>query len=255
VLLKAVRKKRAHEDIVKQIRHLIDRGRLKRGDQLPTERELSETFKVSRATVREAIFSLETMKLVDRRQGDGTYVIASSEEALIQPLAAALFHERDDIIDIFSLRKIIEPEVAQMASENRTPEEVHELEEILREHEQGVASGENAIQTDSNFHHLLAGMAKNRVMERLLLALVDLMGKTRERYLQTEERKQKSLEGHRNILAAVRDGNGAAARQAMRRHLEDVEDVLFKKRKGVEREINQKYEAQTSERTGSNKIN
>ena len=134
-MLKAVRKKRAYEDIVKQIRHLIEKGRLKRDDQLPTERELSETFKVSRATVREAIFSLETMKLVERRQGDGTYVIASSEEALVQPLATSLFHEKDDMIDIFSLRKIIEPEVAQLASENRTPEEINELEEILKEQE------------------------------------------------------------------------------------------------------------------------
>ena len=108
-MLKAVRKKRAHEDIVKQIRNLLEKGKLKRGDQLPTERDLSETFKVSRATVREAIFSLETMKLVERRQGDGTYVIASSEEALIQPLAAFLLHEKDNLIDIFSVRKIIEP--------------------------------------------------------------------------------------------------------------------------------------------------
>jgi GntR family transcriptional repressor for pyruvate dehydrogenase complex len=232
LMLKAVRKKRAYEDIVKQIRTLIERGRLKRGDQLPTERELSETFKVSRATVREAIFSLETMKLVDRRQGDGTYVIASTEEALVQPLAASLFHERDDVIDIFSLRKIIEPEVAQWASENRTPEEINDLEEILKEQERGLVNGKNATQTDSDFHHLLARMAKNRVLERLLRALVDLLGKTREKYLQTEERKQKSLQGHRDILAAIKNGNGSAARQAMRRHLEEVEDILFKKRKG-----------------------
>lgn len=232
MMLKAVKKKRAYEDIVKQIRTLIERGKLKRGDQLPTERELSETFKVSRATVREAIFSLETMKLVDRRQGDGTYVIASTEEALVQPLAASLFHERDDVIDIFSLRKIIEPEVAQWASENRTPEEINDLEEILKEQERGLVNGKNATQTDSDFHHLLARMAKNRVLERLLLALVDLLGKTREKYLQTEERKQKSLQGHRDILAAIKNGNGSAARQAMRRHLEEVEDILFKKRKG-----------------------
>ena len=81
-MLKAVVKKRAYEDIVKQIRALIKKGKLKQGDQLPNERELSETFKVSRATVREAVLSLKTMKLVDRRQGYGTYVIASSEEAL-----------------------------------------------------------------------------------------------------------------------------------------------------------------------------
>ena len=234
-MLKAVRKKRAYEDIVKQIRALIEKGNLKRGDQLPTERELSETFKVSRATVREAIFSLEAMKLVDRRQGDGTYVIASSEEALVQPLATSLIHERDDIIDIFSLRKLIEPEVAELASENRTPEEISELEEILREQEKEVANGLSPIHTDTEFHRLLARMAKNGVMERLLFTLFDLLGKTREKYLQTEERKHKSLQGHHEILTAIRSGNGSGARQAMRRHLENVEAILFRKRKEVKR--------------------
>ena len=231
-MLKAVRKKRAYEDIVKQIRHLVEKGRLKRGDQLPTERELSETFKVSRATVREAIFSLETMKLVDRRQGDGTYVIASSEEALVQPLAATLFHEKDDLIDIFFLRKILEPEVCQLASENATPEDINELEEILREQEKEVVEGKAPIEADSEFHHQLARMARNRILERLLLALLDLLSKTRENYLQTEERKQKSLQGHREVLLAIKNGNSAAARHAMRRHLKNVQDVLFKKRKG-----------------------
>jgi GntR family transcriptional repressor for pyruvate dehydrogenase complex len=231
-MLKAVRKKRAYEDIVKQIRHLVEKGRLKRGDQLPTERDLSETFKVSRATVREAIFSLETMKLVDRRQGDGTYVIASSEEALIQPLAATLFHEKDDLIDIFFLRKIIEPEVAQLAAENTTPEEINELEEVLREQEEEVVKGKDPIQADSEFHHQLARMARNRVLERLLLALLDLLSKTREKYLQTEERKQKSIQGHREILMAVKNGNSKGAQQAMHRHLQNVEDILLKKKKG-----------------------
>jgi DNA-binding FadR family transcriptional regulator len=64
------------------------------------------------------------------------------------------------------------------------------------------------------------------------LALVDLLGKTREKYLQTEERMEKSLQGHQAILTAIKNGNGRAARQAMRRHLEDVENTLFKKKKG-----------------------
>jgi len=231
-MLKAIEKKRAYEDIVKQIRALIERGKLKRGDQLPVERELSETFKVSRATVREAIFNLEVMRLVQRRQGDGTYVIASSEETLVQPLAAALFHERDDIIDIFSIRKMIEPEVAQLASANATPEEIAELEELLKEQEEEIAGGKLPIQTDTDFHHLLARMSRNRVLERLLLALVDLLRRTRENYLQTSERMGRSLRGHREILKAIKNGQGRVARQAMRRHLEDVEHAVFNKRKG-----------------------
>jgi GntR family transcriptional repressor for pyruvate dehydrogenase complex len=236
-MLKAVEKKRAYEDIVKQIFGLIEKGKLKRGDQLPVERELSEIFKVSRATVREAIFSLESMRLVQRRQGNGTYVIASSEEALVQPLAAALFHEKDDLIDIFFIRKIIEPEVAQLASENRTPEEIDELEEILKEHAKEVESGKNPVDTDSEFHRLLGRMARNRILERLLITVVDLLGKTREKYLQTEQRKQKSLHGHYEILAAIKDGNGKAARMVMRRHLEDVENAVFDKKKGGGKKI------------------
>jgi GntR family transcriptional repressor for pyruvate dehydrogenase complex len=228
-MLREVRKKRAHEDIVKQIRSLVEKGRLKQGEKLPPERDLSEAFKVSRATVREAIFSLETMKLVRRRQGDGTYITAASGEDLVQPLALSLVHEKDDLIDIFSLRKLIEPEVAHLASENARPEDIQKLKKILREQEKEVSLKKNPVRTDAEFHHALAKTSRNRIFERLLTAIMDLLQKTREQYLQTEERKQSSLVGHREILAAIQMGDGKKARQAMRRHLEKVESISFKK--------------------------
>ncbi len=230
-MLKAVIKKRAYEDIVQQIRDLLAKGKFKRGDQLPAERELSEIFKVSRATVREAILSLETMKLVDRRQGDGTYVMASSKEALVHPLAVSFFFAKDKLIDIFYLRRIIEPEIAQLASNNGTPEEIQKLEEILEEQEKEVFAGKNPVGTDSEFHLLLARMARNKILERLLLAFYDLLTKTREKYLQTEDRKRKSLSGHRKILRAVKRHDATGARQMMRRHLEVVEASVFKNRR------------------------
>lgn len=231
-MLKAVEKKKAYEDVVKQIRTLIEGGRLKREDQLPTERELSETFKVSRATVREAIRTLEQMKLVQSRQGNGTYVLASSEEALVQPLAAALFHEKDDILDIFYIRKSIEPYVAQLAAQNATMQDIKEMEKIMREQAAYIKEGENIVESDTSFHGLLAKAAKNRVMERLLLALVDLLGETREKYLQDDLRAKKSLEGHQRVLSAIKNGDCAAARKSMLRHLEDVEGILFRKKRG-----------------------
>jgi GntR family transcriptional regulator, transcriptional repressor for pyruvate dehydrogenase complex len=235
-MLKEVRKKRAYEDIVAQIQDLITKGRLKRDDQLPNEKELSETFKVSRSTVREAILSLETMKLVERRQGDGTYVIATSEKALVQPLASALFGEKDDLIDIFSLRMVIEPEVAHIAAENAMAEEIEELEKILREQEHDVIDGSQGVYIDSTFHHLLSRMAKNRILERLSMALMDLLSQTRGEYLQSEERRRVSVKGHQRILDAIKSGNGRAARQAMLKHLADVEKIVFVKN-GVERKL------------------
>ena len=231
--IKAVEKKRAYEDVVAQIRALIDDGRLKQGDQLPTERELSETFRVSRATIREAIRTLESAKLVQSRQGDGTYVLASSEETLVQTLAAVLFNEKDTIYDIFYVRKIIEPHVAELAAENATPGEIKELATLIMEHEESIAEGKSVTKYDSAFHGLLARMSKNPIMERLLSALVDLFEQTRGEYLQNDERTKNSFIGHHEVFTAIKNRDCTAARRAMSRHLEKVEKIVMgKKRKG-----------------------
>jgi GntR family transcriptional repressor for pyruvate dehydrogenase complex len=234
-MLKPVEKKKAYEDIVQQIRTLIEAGKLKRNDHLPSERDLSETFRVSRTTVREAIRTLESMKLLQSRQGDGTYVVASSEESLIQPLAVALFNEKDDIRDIFYIRKIIEPHVAELAAENATPQEIEEMERILQQQEESIGHGENIIETDSAFHSLMVKATTNRVMERLIVVLIDLLKQSREKYLtedEHDERAKRSLEGHHRVLSAVKKGDGDAARKSMLQHLEDIEAIIFHKSRG-----------------------
>ena len=230
--LKAVEKRRAYEDIVQQVLTLIENGKLKRGDHLPSERELTEAFKVSRTTVREAIRTLESMKLLQCRQGNGTYVLASSEEALIQPLAAALFNANDNIRDIFYIRKIIEPHVASLAAENATPQEVGEMEKILHEQEACIGRGGSVLETNTLFHNRLAGATKNRVIERLLLALIDLLHQAREDYLSEDERNaraKRSLEGHQQILTAIKNGDCDGALTLMLQHLEDIERIIFQK--------------------------
>jgi GntR family transcriptional repressor for pyruvate dehydrogenase complex len=229
-MLKEVRKKRAYENIVVQIQDLITKGRLSRDDQLPNEKDLSDTFKVFRSTVREAILSLERMRLVERRQGDGTYEIATCEEVLMQPLASALFSEKDDLVDIFYLRKIIEAEVAHIAEGNATAEEIQELEKILREQENDVIGGGQGVHIDSTFHYLLSRMAKNRVLERLSMAVMDLLCQTRDAYLQSEERRRLSFRGHQLILDAIKSSNGRAARKAMLKQLTDIEKIVCVKK-------------------------
>jgi GntR family transcriptional regulator, transcriptional repressor for pyruvate dehydrogenase complex len=234
-VLKPVEKKKAYEDIVQQIRTLIEEGKLKRNDHLPSERDLSEAFRVSRTTVREAIRTLESMKLLQSRQGDGTYVLASSEESLIQPLAVALFNEKDDIRDIFYIRKIIEPHVAELAAENATPQDIEEMERILKQQEESIGHGENIIETDSAFHNLMVKATTNRVMERLIVVLIDLLKQSREKYLtedENDERAKRSLEGHHRVLSAIKKGDGDTARKSMLQHLEDIEGIIFHKSRG-----------------------
>jgi GntR family transcriptional repressor for pyruvate dehydrogenase complex len=226
-MLKAIKKTRVYEDIVAQLKELIAEGKVKPGDQLPSERELSERFQVSRASVREAIRSLESMGWIQTRQGEGTY-IASSVETLLASIAFTIQHQSDPLIQVFEARKILEPAIAALAAERATAEEVGGLEAILNEQALQVTEGETGVEADTRFHSTLADTAKNEVLLRLNEAIVNRLHETRERSLQTEGRPARSLAGHQEILRAIQSKDPAKAREAMLNHLETIEHNVLK---------------------------
>lgn len=228
-MLRAVKQKRLYQDIVGQIQRLLADGRLKPGHQLPSERELSELFQVSRASVREALRALESMGFVEIRSGEGTYV-ASTVESFLSPLAFAIQEHRDSLREIFEARKILEPEIAALAAERASPPEVRRLEVVLEEQARQIARGETGVEADSAFHSALARAAKNKVFLRLNDAMVQSLRETRERSLQTDGRPARSLAGHRKILKAIRAGDPGKARKAMLEHLEAIERNLLRLR-------------------------
>lgn len=221
-MLKAVKKTKVYEEIVAQVKDLIAEGKLKPGHQLPSERELSEMFKVSRASVREAIRALESLELIEIRQGEGTY-IALTVETLLASVASTIRKQVDPLLQIFEARKILEPALAALAAERATAEEVAELEAILEEQAEKIAEGETGVDADTRFHSTLAEAAKNEVLLKLNEAIVDRLRETRERSLQTQGRPPRSLAGHRQILEAIRLKNPAQAHDAMLKHLETIE--------------------------------
>jgi len=101
-MFKPIKKTRIYEKIVDEIKELITQGSLKWGDQLPTERELSETFKVSRTCVREAFRILESQGFLESRPGNGTYVSNNAIDSLVQPLASFILKEKDYQIELFA---------------------------------------------------------------------------------------------------------------------------------------------------------
>ena len=226
-VLHAVKKTRVYEDIVAQISDLIAHGRLKSGDQLPSERELSETFKVSRASVREAIRALESMGLLQSRAGDGTFVSAPSIESLIQPMASALFQEKRSQAELFEARRIIEPQLAALAAERATPKDLERMEAILGDQEREIAGGASGVDADSAFHLAIAEAAGNAVLLRLVNAIVDLLQQSREKSLQTANRPRLSYLKHREILETLKQGNPEEAERRMREHIEGIEENVF----------------------------
>jgi GntR family transcriptional regulator, transcriptional repressor for pyruvate dehydrogenase complex len=224
----AIRRNKVYEEVARQIERLI-LNKLQPGDKLPSERELAETLGVSRGSIRDAIRSLELLGLVEPRQGAGTIVREVTADALVNPLANMLVRQREHVAELLDFRKMLEPPLAGRAAMHASPDEISEMEEILRRQEAKLSKGEVAIGEDSDFHYSVALASGNGVVLKLLDVLMDLLRETRERSLQVAGRPQKSLAGHKRILAAIKRGDAEAAKAAMRRHIEDVEEIVLNK--------------------------
>jgi len=222
-----IRRNKVYEEVALQLEQLILR-KLRPGDKLPAERELAEALRVSRSSIRDAIRSLELMGLVEPRQGAGTVVCEVSAESVITPLTGLLVRQQHHVAELLDFRKMLEPGLAARAASHASAEEIAEMEAILARHEEKIGRGEVAIDEDSEFHYSVAVASNNSVVLKLLDILMDLLRDSRERSLQIRGRAQKSLAGHRRILAAIKRRDAEAAKAAMRRHIEDVEEIVLK---------------------------
>lgn len=223
-----VRRNKVYEEVAKQIERLILK-KLKPGDKLPSERELAEVLQVSRSSIRDAIRGLELMGLVEPRQGAGTIVREPSVESLVSPFANALKRQQELVSELLDFRKMLEPPLAARAATHASAEEVSEMEEILQRQEERQRQGDAAIAEDAEFHYNIALASGNSVVLKVLDILMDLLRETRERSLQVEGRPQKSLAGHQRILAAITRHDAEGAKSAMRRHIEDIEEIVLDK--------------------------
>ena len=223
-----VRRSRVYEEVAKQIERLILK-KLQPGDKLPSERELAEMLRVSRGSIRDAIRGLELMGLVEPRQGTGTIVREISIDSVANPFATALKRRKELVSELLDFRKMLEPPLAARAATHASPEEIVEMEDILRRQEEIQNQGDAAVAEDAEFHYSIALASGNSVVLKVIDIIMDLLRDTRARSLQVEGRSQKSLAGHRRILAAIKRNDAEAAKAAMRRHLEDVEEIVLNK--------------------------
>src|SRR3989475_2034886 len=225
-MLPSSKKTRLYEPIVAQLGQLIQEGKLRPGDRLPPERELAARLQVSRASVREALRSLELQGLLSRRQGSGTFIVALGQEELLRAFAR-LTEEGQTLRDIFELRFLLEPPIAAMAARRATPQDIARLEATLKEQEQQIKLGRSGVEADMAFHAALAEATHNQALLRLGATLMEVLAPSRDTHLQTPERSHLSLLSHRRILEAIQTGSTTQARKAMEEHIVHVDRVLF----------------------------
>ena len=221
-----IRRNKVYEEVAKQIERLILK-KLKPGDKLPSERELAEMLQVSRSSIRDAIRGLELRGVVEPRQGAGTIVREASADSVVNPFANALKRRREMVSELLDFRKMLEPPLAARAATHASADEIAEMEEILQRQEAKLSRGENTIDEDAEFHYSVALASGNSVVLKVLDIVMDLLRDSRERSLQVEGRPRKSLIGHQRILAAIKRQDAESAKAAMRRHIEDVEEIVL----------------------------
>ena len=226
-MFKPIKKAKVYEEIVAKIKDMVEKGRFKSGDQLPVERELAEVFRVSRSSVREAFRSLESQGFIQSRQGDGTYIARQPVESLVRPLASVILTEKDDQMELFEMRRMIEPDLAYLAAERATEEEIAMMEKVLDLQQEQIDRGEYETDVDRNFHYIMARAARNKALLRITDNIIDLLAESREQYLQVEGRPQKSILRHREVLEAIRARDPERAERCMLEHVVDIETSLF----------------------------
>jgi GntR family transcriptional repressor for pyruvate dehydrogenase complex len=214
----------------KMVGHLI-RGDWKPGERIPAERELCQRLGVGRASLREALKALEIMGMIETRLGDGTYVCQRSE-FLARPLLWAIASSSAETQELVEARRLIEVELAGLAAERATPEDLKRMGTFLDAMESGSTRLDEFLQADIDFHLAIGQAAHNSILMNALHLIRNLLQQWIGQALLVEGVAQRALEQHRAIFVAVAKQSGSGARTAMQSHLEDMASFLKAKKDG-----------------------
>ena len=217
--LQLVEPKRLYRQIADQLAQLIARGEFPAGTRLPAERELAASFGVSRASVREAIISLEMSGLVEVRVGTGIFV--THAEAAGRPRGDA----GPGPFELLAARKLLEGEIAALAARNARAQDVAALQASVARLESHLDDFAAREAEDRDFHLLLAKATGNGSLELVVEGLwnqrAELWGRL-QRHFHTNDLAVRTIRDHAAIAAAVAAKDPDAARAAMHRHLTRV---------------------------------
>ena len=202
-----------------EIRRQIAAGMWKPGSKLPTERDLSTTFGVSRSVIREAVSMLVAFGILRARQGGGVFVCETLDESVFESLAFVLPASPRTLQELMDVRKVLEVRAAELAATSATAEDL----EVLRIAVEGIRRAPTVaekIRTGMNFHNAVACASHNHLLTRLLHSLMDLFVASHRVTLQSAEARATAVEDHEAIYRAIERRVARAAGRAMKAHLD-----------------------------------
>jgi GntR family transcriptional repressor for pyruvate dehydrogenase complex len=159
-------------DAIERIRELIASHELGPGTRLPREADLAKQLGLSRNSLREAVRALSLARVLEVRQGDGTYVSSLEPAELLAPIlsATSLLRGRT-VLELFEVRRLLEPEAAALAASGGDAEIVAALRRELDRMLEAGARAEELVEADAAFHEVIARASGNAVLQALLRSL------------------------------------------------------------------------------------
>lgn len=218
MMFQVVERPKLYEQVVEQIKSLIVQGVYKKGELLPSEKELIEMMGVSRITVREALRLLNEAGVIETHKGKGSFVMVDGSEFL----HGDGNHYGEQFLNSTRARLILEPAVAREVALTATEQELLEIEKC-------------AEQDNREFHRKIIAAAHNPVLMQWFEQLIDMEANPEIQNLVPPPRQKsvsaKISEQHRNIGSALRNRNGEFAYFYMKEHLlfmRDIHEEYFK---------------------------
>jgi len=225
-LFREAKQSRIFQDVVGQIEEAIIGGDLKAGDRLPPERELKETLKTSRSTLREALRVLEQKGLIEMRlgKGGGAVVKAISAEQISQSLGLLIRSQQVTLRQLAEFRERFEGDIAALAASKAAAADGAPLDDLLAEARRCAEGGRKSLneflEADKQLHLYMARMTANPIYITILQTVHDNIRQYFKRYLIMADREmEENLNDLIALVATVKRGDAEKARILAQSHV------------------------------------
>jgi len=212
---------RSYEQVVQQIRDRIRGGALVPGQRLPTERELADSFGVSRGVIREALKVLGSMGLVESRQGSGTYVCSNPVPSISRALTLSATTEEHSIFRLYELREPLDVAAARLAAQRRTAEQIEAMRQHAEESAHAAATDDVPAfsRADDLYHFAVCAAADSPYLTLVLSAVREINASVIALIMRLPGSMHVACDHHLRITEAIVRGDPDLAAESMATHV------------------------------------
>lgn len=219
--IKKVTRQSVSEQVFEQLKEQILNNEWQKGEKIPSENELSALLGVSRVTVRNALQKLISLGLIETRFGEGSFITDALPGISMNSLIPIAYLKENSLQEILEYRRVMEGNVAELATKKASPEDVAKLEEAYLAMDKVKDDLEQFSKADLNFHLLLANTTKNSLIIQTFYIFSDVLNRAFSQIV-TKRGNSAGIYYHKLLLGAVKDGNSLEAKRIMDEHMEDL---------------------------------